>query len=133
MKFLLDTNICIYIIKKQPVAAIEKFRQLQPLEVGVSTITVAELEYGIAKSRYPEKNRTALTHFLLPLVIVPFEIKDSQVYGQLRQALQAKGQPIGAMDMLIGAQALRRDVVLVTNNTREFARIDKLRLENWVH
>ena len=132
MKYLLDTDTCIYIIRQKPPAVIEKFRHLPPLNIGVSSITVAELEYGIAKSRYSKKNRQALEHFLLPLIILTFEAEDARTYGATRQDLQSRGKPIGAMDLLITAQALRQNLILVSNNTREFSRIKNLRLENWV-
>ncbi len=121
-----------YIIKNKPVSVVEKFRRLPHLAMGISTISAAELEYGVARSRFPDQNREALSRFLLPLIIVPFEIEDARAYGEIRQALQAEGPPIGAMDMLIAAQARQREVVLVTNNIREFAQIDQLRLETWV-
>ena len=131
MKYLLDTDTCIYIIRQKPPSVIEKFRHLSPLEVSVSSITVAELEYGIARSRYSNRNRRALERFLLPLVILPFEAHDARVYGAIRQDLQKRGKPIGAMDLLIASQALRHDLILVSNNTREFSRIRNLRRENW--
>lgn len=132
MKYLLDTNICIYIIRRRPESVLERLKKTDPLDVGISAITIAELEYGIAKSQYPEKNRTALNQFLLPFNICPFSESDAQAYGILRNDLQSKGTPIGSMDMLIAAQALNLDCILISNNTKEFSRVKGLQLENWV-
>ncbi|MCT7952862.1 type II toxin-antitoxin system VapC family toxin [Ancylothrix sp. C2] len=131
MKFLLDTNICIYIIKRKPQQVLERFQTLNPLDVGISSITVAELEYGAYKSQRIEQNRIALAQFLLPLEIVSFDEKATQVYGQLRATLEQQGTVIGAMDMLIASQAIALGLTLVTNNTGEFSRIQNLALENW--
>jgi tRNA(fMet)-specific endonuclease VapC len=133
MKYLLDTNICIYIIKRKPPEVIQRFKSLLPTEIGVSSITVAELEYGIYKSTDIAKNREALNQFLLPLEVLDFKVESTQAYGQLRADLSLRGLVIGAMDMLIAAQALSQDLVLVTNNTSEFSRISRLRLENWAN
>jgi tRNA(fMet)-specific endonuclease VapC len=132
VKYLLDTNICIYIIKRHPPATVDRIRSIAPDDVAVSTITVAELEYGAAKSRHPDRNRIALLEFLLPLTILDFDQRAAAAYGSLRAALEAKGEPIGAMDMLIAAQARSGGLVLVTNNAREFRRVGGLQVENWV-
>lgn len=132
MKYLLDTNICIYVVKKQPVAVLQKFLSFEPGEIGISAIVAAELQFGVQKSAYPERNERALAQFLLPLVVVPFDAAAAAAYGKLRAELQAQGQPIGSMDMLIAAQAIALDVTLVTNNTREFSRVSHLNVENWV-
>jgi tRNA(fMet)-specific endonuclease VapC len=131
MNYLLDTNICIYVIKKKPPAVLKRVRSKQPGQIAVSTITVAELEYGIARSRYPERNRVALLEFLFPFAILDFDQKACTAYGQIRSVLEAKGKPVGPMDLLLAAQAKSRNLVLVTNNEREFKRIDGLRIENW--
>jgi len=131
VKFLLDTNICIYIIKQKPAKVLEKFKRLHPSDVGISSITLAELEYGIAKSQQSEKNRIALNQFLITLEIVKFDEKASNIYGGVRAELERKGLVIGAMDMLIAAHAISLDLILVTNNVKEFSRIPNLRLENW--
>jgi len=131
MKVLLDTNICIYLIRKKPAAVLKRLRTYEPEEIAISTITLAELEYGIARSQYPERNRIALLEFLLPLAILDFDQKACSHYGRIRAALAAKGRPIGPMDLLLAAQAASRDLTLVTNNEREFRRIDALRIENW--
>ena len=132
MKRLLDINICIYLIKQKSPGILQKFRQYQPGDIGVSTITVAELQFGVQNSQYKTRNAQALEQFLLPLAIADFDWAATIAYGQLRAALEQAGQPIGSLDMLIAAHALSLDVTLVTNNTREFARVPGLSLENWV-
>ncbi len=132
MKYLLDTNICIYTIRRQSESVVRKLQALDPLDVGISVVTVAELEFGVAKSQFPEKNRSALEMFLLPFIICPFREADAKVYGSLRNNLQKNGTPIGSMDMLIAAQAISLNCILVTNNVREFSRIKDLQIENWV-
>ena len=132
MRFLLDTNICIYIIKQKPPKVFEKFQMLNPLDVGVSSITVAELEYGAYKSQRQEQNRAALSQFLIPLEILPFDERATQTYGQIRAELERRGTIIGSMDMLIASQAISLGLTLVTNNVRELSQIPGLTLENWV-
>lgn len=131
MKFLLDTNICIYLIKKKPPQVLEKFKSYSVGEIGVSSITVAELQYGVEKSQRPAQNRKALSQFLIPLVIADFDDQAAEAYGKARAALEAQGTLIGALDTLIAAHALSLGVTLVTNNTREFSRVADLRLTNW--
>ncbi|BAZ32314.1 PilT domain-containing protein [Cylindrospermum sp. NIES-4074] len=131
MQYLLDTNICIYLIKQKPQKVIEKFQTLTISDIGISSITVAELEYGVAKSQQQEKNRAALLQFLLPLQIVEFNQVSATIYGTIRSDLESRGLVIGAMDMLIASHALSLGVTLVTNNVREFSRIPALLLENW--
>ncbi|BBD67412.1 PilT domain-containing protein [Nostoc commune NIES-4072] len=132
MRYLLDTNICIYLIKRKPQKVLDKFQTLNISDVGISSITVAELEYGVAKSQQQQKNRTALLQFLLPLEIVEFNQASATIYGSIRSNLEKRGLMIGAMDMLIASHALSLGVTLVTNNVREFSRILTLLLENWV-
>jgi len=132
VRYLLDTNICIYLIKKQPVRVVERLQTLALGDVGVSAITVAELQYGAAKSAFPDRNRLALVSFLAPLEILAFTDTDAVVYGRIRAALEASGTPIGAYDLLLGSQALAEGLALVTNNEREFRRIPGLIVENWV-
>ncbi len=131
MKILLDTDACIYIIKNRPPSYRERFSAYGSREVGVSAITVAELEYGAAKSSMPGHNADTLSVFLSPLEVIPFDGKAAQAYGRIRARLESLGQPIGAMDMLIAAQALSLGVLLVTNNIREFSRIEGLHWERW--
>jgi len=132
MKFLLDTNTCIYIIKRKPESVIERFKKLKSGSIAISSITTAELFYGVYKSSKPNENMIALQEFLAPLIRLEFNNDDSVVYGKIRAQLESKGLPIGAMDMLIAAQALNRELILVTNNEKEFNRIDELIIENWV-
>ncbi len=131
MKYLLDTNICIYLIKRDPPSVRKHFERLVPGDVGISSITLAELDYGAAKSRFSKKNREALAQFVLPLEISPFDATAALAYGRVRADLETRGVPIGSMDLLIAAHALALGVVLVTNNMSEFRRVRALRLENW--
>jgi tRNA(fMet)-specific endonuclease VapC len=131
MKLMLDTNICIYLIKQQPPSIIERFLSHPVGDIGISSITVAELAYGVSKSRHSSRNRHALEQFLVPLQIAEFDQAAAWSYGRLRGQLEAKGTPIGSMDMLIAAHALSLEVRLVSNNVREFQRVPGLRLENW--
>ncbi|HZG68069.1 MAG TPA: type II toxin-antitoxin system VapC family toxin [Herpetosiphonaceae bacterium] len=128
---LLDTNICIYLIKRQPPEVLQRFTAYTPGDLGVSTVTAAELWYGAAKSGRPAQNRQALDQFLLPLVIAPFDDSAARAYGRLRADLERQGTPIGALDTLIAAHALSLGVPLVTNNVKEFARVAGLPVENW--
>ncbi len=131
MRLMLDTNICIYIIKKKPRRVIERLRKYAISDVTISAITLSELEYGVTKSSRPEKNRDALCGFLAPIEIVPFDHRAAYQYGEIRTFLERKGIPIGAMDQLIAAHARSLSLTLVTNNIREFRRIPDLLLENW--
>jgi tRNA(fMet)-specific endonuclease VapC len=131
MEYLLDTNICIYIIKKKPAEVFEKFKNLTIGDVGISSITLAELQYGIEKSSNSEKNRDALEKFLTPIEIIDYGYEATVEYGKIRAELEKKGVPIGPLDMLIVFHAKSLDVILVTNNVREFERIAGLRIENW--
>lgn len=132
MKVMLDTNICIYLIKQQPPTVIERFLAHPVGTIGVSSMTVAELAFGVNKSRQMAKNRLALEQFLAPLDIAAFDHEAALVYGRLRARLETSGSPIGSMDLLIAAHALSLGVRLVTNNLREFRRVPGLKLENWV-
>jgi len=131
MKVMIDTNICIYIIKRKPESVLKHFLDYRVGDVGISSITLAELRYGVAKSKYKEKNAKALEEFTIPLEIVSFDEASALAYGEIRSALEAAGSPIGAMDMLIAAHAISLGVQLVTNNTREFSRIPGLTLLDW--
>ncbi len=131
MKLLLDTDICIYLIKARPAGVLARFCEHTPGDIGISMITLAELEYGAAKSQYPKKNRIALAAFVTPLVVTPLEPSVTVTYGKIRAALEAVGRPIGPLDTLIAAHALTLGVPLVTNNEREFRRVKGLQVENW--
>ena len=132
MKFLLDTNICIYIIKNNPSEVRKHFLNVAPRDIGISSVTVAELQYGVEKSLAKEKNASALESFLLPLQILAFDLGAALAYGKIRVALEHKGIPIGGMDMLIAAQAMAHDLSLVTHNMKEFQRIPGLKCVTWV-
>ncbi len=132
MKYLLDTNICIYVIQEKSLQVLQQFQECSFGEIGVSSITVAELAYGVQKSRYRKKNQAALEQFLLPFEITPFDDQAAMAYGKIRADLEAKGRPIGSLDMLIAAQALSLGTVLVTNNFDEFSRVPGLIVEDWV-
>jgi tRNA(fMet)-specific endonuclease VapC len=132
MKYMLDTNICIALIKRKPPKILRRFHSLAVGDVGISTITLGELRYGTAKSQSAEKNLQALEEFLLPLEIADFDENAAFAYGPVRADLEKAGTPIGSLDTQIGAHALSLDIVLVTNNTKEFRRIKGLRVENWL-
>jgi tRNA(fMet)-specific endonuclease VapC len=133
MKYLLDTNICIYIIKKNPVQVFDKFHELVIGSVGISSITVAELQYGVAKSIHSAKNRSALEKFLTPIEILDYGYMATEEYGKIRSALEKQGCVIGHLDMLIASHAKSSGLILVTNNAKEFERIPDLMIENWVN
>jgi tRNA(fMet)-specific endonuclease VapC len=130
MKFLVDTNICIYALKQNPIV-LERLLEQKPVDVGLSVITEAELRTGAAKSSSPTRTARLLENFLRPLTVVAFVSADAVAYAQLRAKLERAGTPIGPLDTLIAAQALARGLTLVSNNEREFRRIGGLRLENW--
>lgn len=132
MIYLLDTNICIYLIKRRPPQVLERFRRCVVGDIGLSTVTLAELQYGVAKSLFPAQNQQALDAFTLPLELVTFDAPAAAAYGPVRATLERQGTPIGALDLLIAAHALSLGVTLVTNNPREFSRVPGLRVENWV-
>jgi len=132
MRFLLDTDICIYMIKNNPPEIRRHFQGITPGDVYISSVAVAELQYGVEKSAAKEKNASALEAFLLPLVIAPFDLDAAIVYGKMRTILERQGTPIGGMDMLIAAQAIAHDFTLVTHNLKEFQRIPNLKYETWV-
>lgn len=132
MHFLLDTNICIYLIKRRPDTVLQRFSSLSVGEIGISSVTLFELAYGAYKSTQTEKSLQALKRFISPLKVLPFDTDDAFEAGQIRAALALIGQPIGPYDLQIAAQARRRSLILVSNNLREFERVDGLQLENWV-
>jgi len=133
LKYLLDTNICIYIAKQKPLHIFTKFEELVIGEACMSTVTYGELFYGAQKSRHPQKNLTLLRELisLIPPLLIPIEA--GKYYGQVRAKLEQKGTPIGNNDLWIAAHALSLNVILVTNNLKEFERIPHLNLENWAH
>ncbi len=131
MKYMLDTNICIYIIKQKPEAVVERFLHTEISQIGISSITLSELMYGVSKSSKPEQNQMALTQFLAPLEILPYTDNAAQYYGELRVHLEKQGTPIGSLDMLIAAHALSTACTVITNNEKEFNRIPNLIIQNW--
>ncbi|HBI51252.1 MAG TPA: VapC toxin family PIN domain ribonuclease [Ruminococcaceae bacterium] len=132
MKYMLDTNICIYAIKKKPESVLKRLRSELDSGICISSVTLAELRFGVEKSLYPERNTVALSQFLVPLNVLPFDDTAAVEYGRICAFLQRKGTPIGTMDMLIAAHAKTVGIPLVTNNTKEFERVPDLLLENWV-
>jgi len=132
MKYLLDTNICIYIIKHKPLKVIDKFRKLKTGDVAISSITLSELEYGVQKSKLPDRNKLALIEFLSEIEILSYDELSANAYGEIRADLEKKGKIIGALDMLIAAHAVSKKLVLVTNNEKEFSRIERLKIEKWI-
>ena len=132
MKIMLDTNTCIAVIKRKPAQVLKRLSAYKVGEVGISWVTLAELEFGVAKSQHVEKNQAALDEFVLPLEIANFDRETARVYGRVRATLEKKGAPIGSLDMMIGAHALSLGATLATNNTREFSRIKGLTIVDWL-
>lgn len=130
MQFMLDTNICIYIIKRRPESVLQALLQHEAAGIGVSIITVCELAFGASKSA-SARNQTALKHFLEPLEMADFDRGAAEAYASIRSHLETAGTPIGPLDTLIAAHALALGTTLVTNNTREFQRVPGLKLVNW--
>ena len=133
MKYLIDTNICIYIMNKRPVEVLNKFKKLKLGEIGISTISVSELQYGVRNSKYREKNKKRLAEFLAPFEILSFDEMAAEIYGDIRFKLEKRGQPVGPLDQLIAAHALSQGLILVTNTDKEFKRFQNLKVENWVN
>lgn len=131
MKYLLDTNICIFALKNRPPAVLERLRSLRASDVGVSAVTAAELFFGAAKSQHAARNLEVIERFLAPLELASFDRDAARTYGEVRRGLEAAGPPIGPNDTLIAAHALTLGVVLVTNNVRHFARVRGLTIEDW--
>ena len=132
MKVMLDTNTCIAIIKRKPPQVLKRLSAYTVGQIGISWVTLAELEFGVAKSQHLEKNQAALDEFVLPLEIANFDRETARVYGRVRATLEEKGAPIGSLDMMIAAHALRLGATLATNNTREFSRIKGLTIVDWL-
>jgi len=129
---MLDTNICIYIIKQKPLSVKQKFESYEIGELCISSITVSELMYGAYKSQQVERNLKALEYFLMPFEIVEFDFEAAVAYGKIRATLEKQGQVIGGMDMQIAAHAISLGMTVVTNNIKEFKRVEGLKLENWI-
>ena len=131
MIYMLDTNICIYTMKRKPEQVLRRFQRELDEGLCISSITLAELEYGMRHSSDPVRNEQALLRFLAPLSILPFGASAASVYGEIRAYLQRRGTPIGPLDMLIAGHARAENLILVTNNVREFERVPDLEIENW--
>ena len=131
MRYMLDTNIIVYAKNARPEIVLKRFQQYNPGDLCISAITMAELEYGVFNSSKPKQNRLALLMFLSNIEVIPFDMEAAKVYGQIRHDLKEKGELIGANDMLIAAHAKSLGFTLITNNTREFGRVEGLKLNNW--
>lgn len=131
MKYLIDTNICIYIMNKRPVEIIRRFKEFEVGEISISSITTSELYYGVSKSTRQAQNLKRLQEFILPFEILPYDEMASEYYGEIRFHLENRGTVIGPLDLLIAAHALSQDLVLITNNEKEFRRVPSLKVENW--
>ena len=131
MRFMMDTNVCIDLIRRRSAGVLRHLQSLSPGDVCISAISLSELEYGVARSAAPDRNRLALAEFMTPLVVLPYDDLVAPVYGRVRQHLEAKGVAIGALDTLIAAHALSANLTLVTNNEREFRRVPDLHVVNW--
>lgn len=130
--YLLDTNICIYLMKNMYPELQNRVHKEELFNIALSSITVAELEYGIAKSQFPKKNRELFYGFISPFEIIPFSELDAESFGYIRAYLNQKGSPIGPYDLQIAAQCISRNLCLITNNVKEFNRVPNLEIENWV-
>jgi tRNA(fMet)-specific endonuclease VapC len=132
MKYLVDTDICIYIMNKRPIEVINKFSQFAPGDIAISSITVSELEFGVTNSLRKEENTIRLDEFLVPFEILSYDQVAAKTYGVIRTQLEKAGRPLGPLDMLIAAHALSRNLALVTNNEKEFKKVKGLKVESWV-
>lgn len=131
MKYLLDTNICIYIIKQHTMTVVMRLKNIPAHHIAISSITLSELEYGVAKSQLIQKNEKALKKFIQSFDVIPFDQTAATYYGKLRTQLEKSGKPIGPLDILIAAHAISLGSILVTNNGKEFNRVEGLAIENW--
>lgn len=129
--YLIDTNTCIFLKNKKPIHVLEKLSSVLNQDVYISSVTIAEMQFGVYNSQNIEKNRISLTEFLAPFQIIAFDDRDAEYFGKIGAELKQKGELIGPYDMLIAAQALARRLILVTNNTKEFRRISELVIEDW--
>jgi tRNA(fMet)-specific endonuclease VapC len=131
-RFMLDTDVCIELLRGRAGRAFQRMRRHPPDQIGISSITLAELQYGAAQSARPAYHAHLLVEFCAPLAIFPFDSLAAETYGPLRADLERKGTPIGPMDNLLAAHALSRNLILITNNKREFRRVAGLSVENWL-
>jgi len=130
--YLLDTNICIYIINQRPSEVFDRFRRIQLMQLHIPTIVIFELYFGLEKNQSHQRNRSFLENFIAPLTVTGFSIEAAKCAAKIRYQLRKQGAPIGAYDIQIAAIAMSENMVLLTNNTKAFARIKGLKLENWV-
>lgn len=130
--YMLDTNICIYIIKKRALSLLEKFNSIPKNDFCISVVTYAELQYGIERSSSKKMNQAIIDAFVSRLEVYQWDMEAARLYGKIRTDLEKKGIPIGNMDLMIAAHALSRDCTVVSNNLREFKRVESLSYENWV-
>ncbi|MBV8522937.1 MAG: tRNA(fMet)-specific endonuclease VapC [Acetobacteraceae bacterium] len=130
LRYMLDTNICIYVIKNRPPSLRDRFNRLSS-QLSISSITLAELIYGAEKSMHPHENLSIIEHFAAQLEVLPFAERAAAHYGQIRAELERHGKPTGTYDMMIGGHARSEGLILVTNNPGEFESMTGLRLENW--
>ena len=131
MRYMLDTNICIYAIKHKPEQVFLRLQEHDPIDICISSVTYAELVHGVEKSKVIEKNRVALALLLANIEIMNFDSLAAESYGKIRADLEKAGTPIGPLDMMIAGHAKALAYTLVTNNTKEFERVKGLKLENW--
>ncbi len=131
MKYMLDTNLCIDIMRERSPSALEKLQAVHPRDVCVSSVTLSELEYGACRSSNPAKNRLLIAEFMTPIDIAPYDDTCALYYGRVRSELESQGRRIGPLDTMIAAHALALDAILVTDNEREFRRVPGLNIENW--
>lgn len=131
MRYMLDTNICIYAIKHKPEKVFQKLQEVEPEDVCVSSVTYAELVHGVEKSVAVEKNRLALSMLLANIEILDFNVDAADCYGKIRADLEKKGTPIGPLDMMIAGHAQSLGYTVVTNKVKEFSKVQDLKIENW--
>ncbi|MBA3564590.1 MAG: type II toxin-antitoxin system VapC family toxin [Gammaproteobacteria bacterium] len=131
MQYMLDTDTCIYLIKRKPPGVLARFQRHKPGDAVISAITLAELEFGVEKSGAPQRNRSALDALTELIPSMDFDSAAAAAYGRVRHHLEKAGRSIGSFDTLIAAHALSLSLILVTNNERHFARVSELNVENW--
>jgi len=131
MRFMLDTNTCIELIRERDERVLRRMKRRSPDDICVSSVTLSELEYGVAKSANPKKNRLALAQFMTPLTVAPYDDAVAPAYGRVRTQLEKAGTPIGPLDTMIAAHALSLGLTIVTGNEREFRRVSGLKVQNW--
>lgn len=131
MRYMLDTNICIYLIKNKPEQVFSRLQEHEPSEICISSVTYAELVHGVEKSKAVEKNRLAFTLLLANIEILDFDAAAAESYGKIRADLEKQGAPIGPLDTMIAGHAESLSYTVVTNNMKEFGRVQNLKLENW--